>query len=233
LVEEDPIRAERLLDCLRGAGLDVLGVSGEQEAKEALCLRQFHAVLISSPNSPAAMAQVLRPATRQTNPPALLLAFEQAGRPIPSGLCDGLFAPDTPDGDLAGEISQAIAKAQTERSGISMHLPDFNLAAFREQMGEDPELMSEIVGLFFEESVTQLRELSQCLNSNEYNGASRIAHSLKGALGSIHAERARHWAAALESATAAGDHERSRQCLISLEKTLAILQPELRPLLLR
>jgi HPt (histidine-containing phosphotransfer) domain-containing protein len=70
------------------------------------------------------------------------------------------------------------------------------------------------------------------LNSNEYNGASRIAHSLKGALGSIHAERARHWAAALESATAAGDHERSRQCLISLEKTLAILQPELRPLLL-
>lgn len=114
----------------------------------------------------------------------------------------------------------------------SLQLAGFDFAAFREQMGEDRDLMSEIVGLFFEESGAQLRNLRDSLTANEFDAVSRVAHSLKGSLGSIHAGRARHWAAALETSAVAKDHQRSERCLSSLEKAVAALTPELQPLLL-
>lgn len=231
LLDGDHSRANQRAEALRSASFDVFCVSCEEEAKEALTLRHFNAVLIS-PASGSSTAESIRHAICMSKPPVLLLAFADADSAMPPNLCDALIPSETPDGSLAAEISLAFLKAKNGGSSISSQLADFDAGAFREQMGDDPELMSEIVGLFLEESGTQLHQLSRCLAANDFNAASRVAHSLKGSLGSIHAARARHWAEALETAAAARDRERSEQCLSSLGETIAALQPELQPLLL-
>src|SRR6185437_13261128 len=104
---------------------------------------------------------------------------------------------------------QAAARGDDAAS----RLPIFDLPGFRQQMGDDPDLMREIVGIFFEESAGQMRELSETMSRGEIGRASRLAHSLKGSLGSLHAARARHWAQTLEAAAAAGDSGRSQAAL--------------------
>jgi HPt (histidine-containing phosphotransfer) domain-containing protein len=69
------------------------------------------------------------------------------------------------------------------------------------------------------------------LITKEFQPASRVAHSLKGSLGSLHAPRARHWAQTLELAAASGDGERYRQSFSALEQSLSDLEPKLQDLL--
>ena len=98
-------------------------------------------------------------------------------------------------------------------------------------MGGDTDLMREIVGIYFEESAGQMRDLAEALDRGENTRASRLAHSLKGSLGSLHAARARHWAQTLESAAAAGEAERSRSAFAALRDAVEELAPDLRKVL--
>jgi HPt (histidine-containing phosphotransfer) domain-containing protein len=230
LVEDDRVRADRFITALSGAFLDVFWVGDGKEAEEALAFRQFDVVLISSA-LPAYVAEAIRPLTRQCNPPALLLAFGDAGGGPPSDLYDALISRDTPDSELPGEISRAIMAIQYDHSGAASQLASFDLLTFRSQLDQDAELMTEIVSLFLEESVAQLRELRVALASNDHIRVSRLAHSLKGSLGTLYAARARYWAQMLEEAAVEQDRHRSEYFLLSLEKSIAALRPELENLL--
>ena len=69
------------------------------------------------------------------------------------------------------------------------------------------------------------------LDGGDCQTASRLAHSLKGALGSLRSERGRHCAGLLEMAAAAGDVPGSKSAFAALEKTMDALALELRAML--
>jgi HPt (histidine-containing phosphotransfer) domain-containing protein len=131
---------------------------------------------------------------------------------------------------LPGEVVRLHrAGAVDEETASQLNL--FDLLAFRQQLGEDDDLMREIIAIFFEESGHQLADLRNALNSGEYRSASRIAHSLKGSLGNMHSDRARHWAQALETAALANDADASAKCLAALEQSISALTPTLEKLI--
>ncbi len=130
------------------------------------------------------------------------------------------------------EVLAAIVRLHRFRQKAGSDAPSrltaFDPPAFRRQMGEDEELMHEIISLFFTESAGQLKDIRNALSVGDYQRASRLAHSLKGSLGSLHALQGRHWAHRLEMSAADCDDDLCRHSLSALEKAISELEPMLR-----
>ncbi len=229
LVETDAARSKRIAEALSAANFDHLPVANLAEAREALGIQQFDVVLVSSEQNCAEQAQELQPFLKQLPQSTLLLVY---GKCEPKR-CDAVIAPELPDSALGREIIRLQQAAAKNQDNIDSNLTMFDLLAFQSQMGDDPELMEEIIGIFFEESVEQLRQLRDAVAQRDYNHASRLAHSLKGSLGALHAYRARHWAEALEAATGKNDSNGSERYLSALEQTISALTPQLQSLFVR
>jgi HPt (histidine-containing phosphotransfer) domain-containing protein len=227
LLEDDPARAAAISSVLSQAEYELFHAVSLADATEALALRQFEIILVSTVRSPSEITGKLSPVAKRLSPPPVLIVY---GDCQPE-LCDGTVPLSLPLNSLAREVARFRQRAALDRDGIAAHLTTFDLLAFRQQMGEDYDLMTEIINIFFEESVTQLQDLRQALSSHEFNRASRVAHSLKGSLGSLHAAQARHWAQALEVAAADCDESRCEHCLGALEESISTLQPKLQELL--
>lgn len=227
LVEEEPARAATISSGLTTADFEPFHVTSLADAEEALALRRFDVVLVSSRQNASGIASRLSPLTKRQDPPALLLVYGECQ----AGICDGALSPSLPEDGLAREIHGFRQLAALNQEDVAAQLTMFDLLAFRQQMGEDPDLMSEIIKIFFDESVGQLHDLQQAIATREFNRASRVAHSLKGSLGSLHAAQARHWAQELEAAAAACDGSQCEHCLMALEKSISALQPRLQELL--
>ncbi|MFZ0592262.1 MAG: Hpt domain-containing protein [Bryobacteraceae bacterium] len=227
LVEEDQPRAAAISSVLSPAELEAFHAASLADAKEALSLRQFEVVLVSTVRNPSEIAGQLSPLAKRLSPSTIVLVYGECQQ----GVCDGTLPSSLPPAGLAREIKRFQQLAALDQDQIAVQLTMFDLLAFRQQMGDDPDLMSEIVKIFFEESSGQLQDLRQAISSGEFNRASRLAHSLKGSLGSLHAAQARHWAQALEVAAVACDGSRCEQCLVALERSISALQPRLQELL--
>ncbi len=227
LVEEDPPRAAAISSALTPAEFEAFQAASLADANEALSVRQFEVVLVSTLRNPSEIAGQLSTLAKRLSPSTLVLVYGECLE----GLSDGTLPPSLPPAGLAREIKRFQQLAELDQDHIAAQLTMFDLLAFRQQMGDDPDLMSEIIKIFFEESAGQLQDLRQAISSHEFNRASRLAHSLKGSLGSLHAARARHWAQALEAAAAACDGGRCEHCLTALEKSISALQPQLQELL--
>jgi HPt (histidine-containing phosphotransfer) domain-containing protein len=227
LVEEDPARATTISSALAPAEFECFHAGSLADAKEALSLQQFDVILVSTLRNASGIVSQLSPLAKRFSPPALVLVYGECQQ----GICDGALPASLPPASLAREINRFCQLAALDQDCIAARLTMFDLLAFRQQMGEDTDLMSEIINIFFEESVGQLQELRQALSTQEFNRASRVAHSLKGSLGSLHAAQAKHWAQALEAASAACDGNRCEYCLVALEKSISALQPQLQQLL--
>lgn len=98
---------------------------------------------------------------------------------------------------------------------------------FKEQVGYDRELLIEIIDLFLSESAKQLAQLHEALGQGEYETLSRLAHTLKGSFGSLHAEPARLHAHELETVAHNRDEQACRCSIAALEHDLNVLQPQL------
>jgi len=227
LVEEDPARAHRIGEALAVCNMESFHTTQADEAEEALGVRQFDVVLLSSLEKPAETLRQLHSATRRLCPSAKFIAWGT----YENSHCDAVLPEHISELELGHELARALQRAAANGDDSASHLPVFDLPDFRHQMGDDPELMREIVGIFFEESVGQMRELNETLARGETARASRLAHSLKGSLGSLHADRARYWAQALETAAAAGDAGRSEAALKALGQAIDELTPNLRKVL--
>ena len=226
LVEEDPTRAERIAGALAACNMESFRTTRTEEVEEALVVRQFDVVLLSSLGKPPETLRRIHSATRRLCPSAKFIVWGACE----AGLCDVVLPEQLSEPELGGELVRAQQGAAAGGDSTE-HLPVFDLPAFRQQMGDDPELMREIVGIFFEESVGQMHELNEMVARGETVQASRLAHSLKGSLGSLHAARARHWAQALEAAAAVGDAGRSQTALHALGQAIDELTPDLRKVL--
>jgi len=133
--------------------------------------------------------------------------------------------------DAVTRLAQAIgnpAARAANRAGAE--LPVLEPEEFEEQVGGDRELMVEIIDLFFEEGQRQMADMRITLANGNFGQLSRLAHTIKGSLGSLRATRARCRAHELESAAGRGDANRCRQSLAAFEQDLIELEPELRSL---
>jgi HPt (histidine-containing phosphotransfer) domain-containing protein len=229
LIEDDPGRSDQISKALAAGGIDAFAVASLQDAVEALGINQFDVILVVSAGQSCEPGKLVPAARRFTTPPLVLIY----GNETRGGACDGIIPLSTEPGDLAGEISKIRLSASSNPDQLASRLTAVDLAAFRDQMGDDPQLMNEIVSLFFQESEEQLRDLHSELSAHEHQRVSRIAHSLKGSLGSLHAAHAHYWAQALESASNARDASRSETCLRALEQAITLLKPELQSFILK
>lgn len=227
LVEEDTARAIRISAALQTEGSRILHTHGLAEAKEALSIEQFDFILISSTTHATAIAGELFVIARRLSPPVPLAVYGECERK----LCDAVIPSSLSPGGLPHELDRIRNLQPAHQDSAASQLPEFDRDAFHEQMAGDSDLMQEIISIFFEESATQLKNLENALQAQEFPQASRLAHSLKGSLGSLHAAQARYWAQALETAAAAGDSSRCGRYLSALAESVSALEPRLKELL--
>lgn len=125
---------------------------------------------------------------------------------------------------LSCRVSSSAAAAKAEPAE---QLVSFDPDGFRDLLGDNAELMEEIIGLFLEESSTQVAEMDDCVASQDFEMLSKVAHTLKGSLGTLHAPRARSHAQALESAAIEKAGAVCEHNLSLLKEDLSELIPQL------
>jgi HPt (histidine-containing phosphotransfer) domain-containing protein len=227
LLEDDAGRAERIAASLSAVGIEAVRTDNLADAQEASTLHRFDLILICCKDDAPALARQLRPVTERFSPSAPIVLYGSHE----GSDADTVLPSDLSESALGREIARLWEAAAVKQDNVASQLMLFDLLAFRQQMGEDPELINEIIGIFFEESRRQRKEIEEAIGTGDFGLASRIAHSLKGSLGSLHAPQARYWAQALEAACKNKDRERSQQCFTSLEEALSELHPVLKRVL--
>jgi two-component system, sensor histidine kinase and response regulator len=87
----------------------------------------------------------------------------------------------------------------------------------------DQELLAELVGLFLEDCPKQMAALQQAVEIHDRKSIERIAHSLKGAIGSFAARPAYDALLRLEELGRQDDFAGTRQACLDLENEIARL----------
>lgn len=103
-----------------------------------------------------------------------------------------------------------------------MNLP-LNYDAALAAVEGDPELLAELVRLFLEDCPKQMVALQQAVEFRDGKSIERIAHSLKGAIGSFAARPAYEAALKLEGLGRQDDFAGARQACLDLENEVASL----------
>ena len=239
LVDSDPRKSERISSILAAASHTVLSATGLDEASEALFVERFDAVLLATAFSREGLAEFIAKLRRveelQHGSPRIpvlslagntTLANQEADEPF-----DGyLSEPIDPVGltESVAKLAQALAGESQRQSEMRANaLPVLEPDKFKEQVADDMELMVEIIDLFLDERRRQVVEMRECLATQNWNLLSRLAHTIKGSLGSLHATRARARAQELELAAREVNASLCRQSFEILEADLGALEPEL------
>ena len=227
LVEENQARAGAISSALKSDNFEFFHAGSLADAKDALALQQFDLILVSAVAETSLIAGELFTLAKRLSPPIPVFAYGDSIK----GVCNAAIPSSLPQAALGREIRRLSMLAGPDHDRIAAELTTFDLPAFQEQMCGDDDLMNEIITIFFEESAAQLKQLHNAFSSKDFHLTSRLAHSLKGSLGSLHAARARHWAQALEAAAVASDEAGCKHCLSALEQSVSALEPRLRELL--
>jgi HPt (histidine-containing phosphotransfer) domain-containing protein len=241
LIERAPEKLERISAVLREAHCDVLSAASFNDANEALLVQRFDAVLVGSPGDTQAQAdftaglrQIERSRGWLSKTPVLMCSGAVPGglwTPTQEAWVDAYLGEHFVAAtftDAVLRLAQAVSPATkpSEHSGMS-DLPVFEPEKFQAQVAYDRELLVEIIDLFMTERRSQVAEMQTALASADFTRLSRVAHTIKGSLGSLHASLARFHAQDLESAAKMADAQVCRFCLAILEQDLDTLEPEL------
>jgi HPt (histidine-containing phosphotransfer) domain-containing protein/CheY-like chemotaxis protein len=236
LVDGGSEKSDAISITLASANHTVLPTLGLDEAGEALFVEQFDAVLLASSFPASSLAdftaklrgveQSQRTATRIP-----VLALESVSASGGEAVCDG-YVHEPIDPVALTEAVRSLAAALGKplelkvSSGID-DLPILEPEKFEEQVGYDNELMVEIIDLFLEERKGQISGMEDCFANRDWESLSKIAHTIKGSLGSLHASRARSRAQELESASRNNEADASIRAYHLLLRDLEALEPEL------
>ncbi len=248
LVHRDPEQSEEIAARLAEANHTVLPTTGLDEAAEALTVERFDAVLMEAVFRRTGSSKSGLPEFN-----AVLRGMERnykAGNRVPLIAILPLIANNDASDDgidsstetfidavlpepidpqalteqvmrLAQAVAWSDANTSTSKGGANILDPD----KFREQVGSDSDLMNEIITLFLEERKSQEPEMRIALESGNFELLSRLAHTIKGSLASLHAMRAREHAQDLELAAKQANEDSCQKTLAILEADLAELEP--------
>lgn len=244
VVHNDVAELDRIANMLEKGSHAVLPLEKMTEAAEALELQRFDAVVLAE-NTPteelAAFASNLRQLEndRRTQTRTSILTCSNTVTETriwvnghQKGHIDALLPEVFEPASFAETVEQLsfhlAQKGADPEATETEKLPVFDLEGFSELLGHSPELLDEIIGLFLDESGSQVQDIENCLVTADFDSLAKVAHTLKGSLGTLHAHQARASVHALEiSAT----HRIQADCETGLERLKADLD-ELRPLLL-
>ena len=100
----------------------------------------------------------------------------------------------------------------------------YDAAALLALVGDDEELMQEIIGLYLTEYPRILADIRTAAASGDIRALEFGAHALKGSVGNMAARRACQAAAELETLARSDQLPAARDSLATLERELAELQ---------
>jgi HPt (histidine-containing phosphotransfer) domain-containing protein len=95
----------------------------------------------------------------------------------------------------AVSVDKGIATA-----ALAPELPVLRVEELQEQVAYDNDLLVELIDLYIGERAKQSTEMKSALARGQWERLSRVVHTIKGSLGSLHAEAAHATAQALEMA---------------------------------
>ncbi len=241
LIHGDPGGADRLASLLAAAHHVVVATPNLAEATEALCIERFDAIVLDAAALPLAEVAEFAAGLRRIEErqglariPMISISSETAVNssvePDHAAWDAWLQEPLDPAAltEAVTRLAQAVGHPAAQPAAAASESSVLEPEEFEEQMGGDRELMVEIIDLFFEERQRQVTEMRHALASGNFTQLSRLAHTIKGSLGSLRATRARWGAHELESAASGGDANRCRESFSSFEQDLTELEPELR-----
>lgn len=234
------------------AGHTVTPVNDLSSATELFLEQPFNAVLVPDtlPSSEIAeFAAAIRQFETQTGMPRtpILSVVEHSGEPEPASITaethaiapanavsgiDGVV-PESIDPDSLTLAIARLASAVAVDSGVTAplslapELPVLEIEELKAQVAYDTELLVELIDLYLSERVQQSGEMASALDQRDYPALARVAHTIKGSLGSLHAPAARVVAQSLELAAREADEEKCRDFLPALETQLDILGQQL------
>lgn len=97
---------------------------------------------------------------------------------------------------------------------------DLNLDRLRSFVGDEPEVLSELVALWHQTTLDALEELRGAVEIKDSDGVVRSAHAIKGASGNVGAESAMELASQIERVARRGDLSLAGVLLASLERSV-------------
>ncbi|MFL6449849.1 MAG: Hpt domain-containing protein [Bryobacteraceae bacterium] len=245
VVHNDSAELDRISNLLEKGSHAVLPLETMAEASEALELQRFDAVVLPE-NTPeeqlAVFASNLRQMERDRHSDTRTSILSCSSAVTEStvrmdayetGYIDALL-PEHFDPSLFANTVQQLSLRLTQNevqttAEDTENLAIFESEAFSELLGHSPELLDEIIGLFLDECGTQVGDMKDCLQTGNFEALAKLAHTLKGSLGTLHADRARTHAQALEIAAT---RQMEHSCRSNLDALIADVD-ELVPLLIR
>lgn len=217
---------------LEDAGHTMVPVQDLTEALEALEIQRFDVVLLDQNLDSVALAGFARKFKGLAAGNTGLFWLPRSEAPCEPGTLFGTLEGAISDLPDAGALTQAIARL-AEAVGTSTVMnqsfgqPALDVEELRSQVAYDDELLAELIDLFICEREKQVEELRQAMQIQDFALLSRVAHTIKGSLASLHADPARLHAQALESAAKEGDGSRCRDLLPQFEERLDEVQEQL------
>jgi two-component system, sensor histidine kinase and response regulator len=126
---------------------------------------------------------------------------------------------------------EAVAHApgrpeRAEAAGIDRHL-GLDADSLLRSLDGNRELLREIAALFVDGCPGALERVREAVVARDAQALEQAAHSFKGSLGFLYAQRASEAAAALERIGREGDLQRAEDIFATLEREVAQLAPEL------
>ena len=104
----------------------------------------------------------------------------------------------------------------------------FDLQATMEQVGDDKDLLRELVDIYVGEYPAQLQSLEEAVGNNDAEAVRETAHSIKGAVGNFGAGLAVQAALNLENIGKSGYLSAAADALAALKLELDRLERELK-----
>lgn len=241
LIESDPDQSRRIASTLTDAKHEVLPTRGFEEASDALQIQKFDAVLLGSPIPAngiaefAAKLKELEKSQRVSSKIPVLSCSADLKASAWSAVRDtpvDAYLPERFEADAFAEAVSELSRAVTHpgkaaQAASSPELQIFDPEQFQAQVAFDRDLMVEIIDLFLVERVDQINEMRHALETGDYDRLSRVAHTIKGSLSSLHAPQARAHAQELEFAAKHREAQVCRFSLAALEQDLEMLEPPL------
>ena len=124
--------------------------------------------------------------------------------------------------DQAKPMEPPVPAPASDQPNSELPLLDLNAALTR--LGDDAELLRDLIGFFFEDSPPLLEQLQQAVAERNASLVERSAHSLKGLAANFSGQRAVQAALRLEKMGHANDLAHSADALTTLQNELAALR---------
>ena len=102
-----------------------------------------------------------------------------------------------------------------------------DLAALREDLGEDDEMVRDLCRMFAKDTPQLMQEIERALEAGELTTVQKTAHRLKGSIGVFHAPEIFAVAHQMETAGERADAARAREVLAELKGAVDFMLEQL------